>query len=62
LVAKYTGHRKMTNLNVDGKTILLRISKKDGERVWRGFNWHRVGDPVVGSFEQVGEPWLSSKG
>jgi hypothetical protein len=32
----------MINLKVDGRTALLRISKKEDERMWTGFNWHRV--------------------
>jgi len=37
------GEKKISDLNVDGRTAFLRITKKEYVRVWTGLKWHRLG-------------------
>jgi len=34
--------KKTLDLNVDGRTAIFTMSKKEYERVWTGLKWHRL--------------------
>jgi hypothetical protein len=45
--------KKISDLNVGGRTAFLRISKKEYERVWPGLKWHRLGSFCSVSLNKV---------
>jgi hypothetical protein len=61
LVRKPKGKNHLEDQDIDGRTILRWILRKQGMRVWTGLNLLRIG-PTAGSCEQSNESSASIKG